>query len=145
MNLSGFNALIVMAALAASPASAKIEEFPPSFHTQMVKSGDAEIYVRVGGKGPAIVMLHGFADTGDMWAPLAKAIMADHTIIVPDLRGMGLSSHPPSGYDKKTQGQDIAAVMDALKVEKADLVTHDIGNMVGYALAAQFPDRITKW
>ena len=52
---------------------------------------------------------------------------------------------PPSGYDKATQGRDIAAVMDALKVEKADLVTHDIGNMVGYALAAQFPDRITNW
>jgi pimeloyl-ACP methyl ester carboxylesterase len=47
-------------------------------------------------------MLHGFADTGDMWAPLAKATMADHTIIVPDLRGMGLSSHPSSGYDKTT-------------------------------------------
>ena len=145
MNLTGFRACAVLAALAASPASAKIEEFPSSFHTQMVKSGDAEIYVRVGGKGPAVVMLHGFADTGDMWAPLAKAMMADHTIIIPDLRGMGLSSHPPSGYDKKTQGQDIAAVMDALKIEKADLVTHDIGNMVGYALAAQFPDRITKW
>ena len=145
MNLTVFRACAVLTALAASPASAKIEEFPSSFHTQMVKSGDAEIYVRVGGKGPAVVMLHGFADTGDMWAPLAKAMMADHTIIVPDLRGMGLSSHPPSGYDKKTQGRDIAAVMDALKVEKADLVTHDIGNMVGYALAAQFPDRITKW
>ncbi len=55
------------------------------------------------------------------------------------------AGRPPSGYDKATQGRDIAAVMDALKVEKADLVTHDIGNMVGYALAAQFPDRITKW
>jgi pimeloyl-ACP methyl ester carboxylesterase len=145
MNLSRFIAFSVLAVLAASPASARIEEFPPSFRTQMVKSGDAEIYVRVGGKGPGVVMLHGFADTGDMWAPLAKAMMADHTIVVPDLRGMGLSSHPPSGYDKATQGRDIAAVMDALKIEKADLVTHDIGNMVGYALAAQFPDRITKW
>jgi pimeloyl-ACP methyl ester carboxylesterase len=58
---------------------------------------------------------------------------------------MGLSSYPNVGYDKKTQGQDIAAVMDKLGVKTADLVTHDIGNMVGYALAAQFPDRITKW
>jgi len=91
------------------------------------------------------VLLHGFGDTGDMWAPAAKALYKDHTVIVPDLRGMGLSSQPPSGYDKKTQGQDIAKVMDALKVEKAALVTHDIGNMVGYALAAQYPDRITKW
>jgi pimeloyl-ACP methyl ester carboxylesterase len=101
--------------------------------------------VRVGGKGPAVVMLHGFGDTGDMWAPLANALVKDHTVIVPDLRGMGLSSYPAGGYDKKTQGQDIAAVMDKLGVQKADLVTHDIGNMVGYALAAQYPDRITKW
>jgi pimeloyl-ACP methyl ester carboxylesterase len=90
-------------------------------------------------------MLHGFGDTGDMWAPLAAALVKDHTVIVPDLRGMGLSSYPDTGYDKKTQAQDIARVMDKLNVQKADLVTHDIGNMVGYTLAAQYPDRITRW
>jgi pimeloyl-ACP methyl ester carboxylesterase len=90
-------------------------------------------------------MLHGFGDTGDMWAPLAKVMVKDRTVIVPDLRGMGLSSLPDTGYDKKTQAKDIAAVMDQLKVDKADLVTHDIGNMVGYALVAQYPARITKW
>jgi pimeloyl-ACP methyl ester carboxylesterase len=58
---------------------------------------------------------------------------------------MGLSSYPDTGYDKKTQAQDIAHVLDTLKIDKADLVTHDIGNMVGYALAAQYPDRITRW
>jgi pimeloyl-ACP methyl ester carboxylesterase len=127
------------------PAAAKIEKFAPEIKTQTIKTDGADIYVRVGGKGPAVVMLHGFGDTGDMWAPLANALVKDHTVIVPDLRGMGLSSYPNVGYDKKTQGQDIAAVMDRLGVQKADLVTHDIGNMVGYALAAQFPDRITKW
>jgi pimeloyl-ACP methyl ester carboxylesterase len=90
-------------------------------------------------------MLHGFADTGDMWAPLAAAMMKTNTIVVPDLRGMGLSSYPDKGYEKKNQAKDIAAVMDKLNIAKADLVTHDIGNMVGYALAAQYPDRITKW
>lgn len=80
-----------------------------------------------------------------MWAPVATALAGAHTVIVPDLRGMGLSSHPENGYDKKTQAHDIAAVMDAVRVERAALVTHDIGNMVGYALAAQYPDRITKW
>jgi pimeloyl-ACP methyl ester carboxylesterase len=58
---------------------------------------------------------------------------------------MGLSAHPDTGYTKKNQAADIAGVMDALKVPKADLVTHDIGNMVGYALAAQYPTRITRW
>ena len=95
--------------------------------------------------GPAVVMLHGFGDTGDMWAPAAAVLAKDHTVVVPDLRGMGLSAHPDTGYTKKNQARDIAGVMDRLKIEKADLVTHDIGNMVGYALAAQFPARITKW
>jgi pimeloyl-ACP methyl ester carboxylesterase len=126
-------------------ASAEVRPFPPSFHTAEIKTDGATIYVRVGGSGPAVVTLHGFADTGDMWEPLARVMMKDHTVIVPDLRGMGLSSHPEAGYDKKTQARDITAIMDKLNVQKADLVTHDIGNMVGYALAAQYPDRITKW
>jgi len=129
----------------ASPAFARIERFTRGFKIQRIATKGAIIYVRVGGSGPAVVMLHGFADTGDIWAPLAKALNKNHTVIVPDLRGMGVSSQPKGGYDKKTQGTDIATVMDKLNVQKADLVTHDIGNMVGYALAAQYPERITKW
>ena len=137
--------LAVALCLSSTPALAKIEKFPPEMRSQRIAVNGATLYVRAGGKGPAVVLLHGFGDTGDMWAPLAKALIKNHTVIVPDLRGMGLSSQPKGGYDKKTQGVDIAMLMDALKVQKADLVTHDIGNMVGYALAAQFPDRITKW
>jgi pimeloyl-ACP methyl ester carboxylesterase len=127
------------------PVFAAIEPFPAEFKIESISVNGVTLHVRVGGKGPAVVLLHGFADTGDMWAPLAKALYKDHTIIVPDLRGMGLSSQPADGYDKKTQGVDIAMMMDKLNIQKADLVTHDIGNMVGYALAAQYPDRITKW
>ena len=127
------------------PAAAGVLPFPSSFTTEDIQTGGATIHVRVGGHGPAVVMLHGFADTGDMWAPLATALAGEHTVIVPDLRGMGLSSHPESGYDKKTQGGDISRVLDSLKIETADLVTHDIGNMVGYAFAAQYPDRVTRW
>jgi len=140
---------IVLGAIAALTlvfsASAEVRPFPRGFQTQEIKTDGATIHVRVGGQGPAVVMLHGFGNTGDMWAPLAAALVKDHTIIVPDLRGMGLSSYPDTGYDKKTQAQDIARVMDKLNVAKADLVTHDIGNMVGYALAAQYPERITRW
>jgi len=130
--------------LLATPALA-VESFPPSFKTQTVKVNGTEISVRSGGSGPAVVLLHGFGDSGDMWAPVAKALMATHTVVVPDLRGFGLSGHPDTGYTKKNQALDIAGVMDALHIQKADLVTHDIGNMVGYALAAQFPARITRW
>lgn len=138
-------AAAVVALFVAAPALARIEPFPAGFHTQMVQSNGTSLFVRVGGKGPAVVLLHGFADTGDMWAPLAAVLVKDHTVIVPDLRGMGLSLHPEAGYTKQNQALDIAGVMDALGVRKADLVTHDIGNMVGYALVAQFPARISRW
>jgi pimeloyl-ACP methyl ester carboxylesterase len=137
--------LTVRVVFGAQPALAAIEPFPTDFRIERISVNGATLHVRVGGKGPAVVLLHGFADTGDMWAPLAKALYRDHTVIVPDLRGMGLSSQPAGGCDKKTEGVDIAMVMDKLNIQKADLVTHDIGNMVGYALAAQYPDRITKW
>ena len=136
---------ILVAILLSAPLVAGITPFPATFHTQMVPSNGTSLYVRVGGKGPAVVLLHGFGDTGDMWAPLAIVLAKDHTVIVPDLRGMGMSDHPDTGYTKKNEAVDIAGVMDALKVQKADLVTHDIGNMVGYALAAQYPVRVTRW
>ena len=131
--------------LVSVPAMARIVPFPPGFKTRSVETNGTKLYVRVGGKGPAVVLLHGFADTGDMWGAAAVALAKDHTVIVPDLRGMGLSAHPDVGYTKKNQAVDIAGVLDALNIEKADLVTHDIGNMVGYALAAQYPKRITRW
>ena len=129
---------------AMSPALS-IEPFPKAFKTREIATNGTTLHVRIGGTGPAVVLLHGFADTGDMWAPLAAVLATDHTVIVPDLRGMGLSAHPQSGYTKKNQALDIAGVMDALRITRADLVTHDIGNIVGYALAAQFPHRITLW
>jgi pimeloyl-ACP methyl ester carboxylesterase len=138
-------AALAAAAVLVTPAFAHIEAFPGIFHTRMVQTNGTSLFVRVGGQGPAVVLLHGFGDTGDMWAPLAAVLARDHTVIVPDLRGMGLSAHPQSGYTKKNQALDITGVMDALRVTRADLVTHDIGNMVGYALAAQFPQRITRW
>jgi pimeloyl-ACP methyl ester carboxylesterase len=122
-----------------------MQEYPSSFHTQMVESNGTSLYVRIGGHGSAVVLLHGFGDTGDMWAPLAAELVKDHTVIAPDLRGMGLSAHPRNGYTKRNQAVDIAGVMDELRVQKAHLVTHDIGNMVGYALAAQYPALISSW
>jgi pimeloyl-ACP methyl ester carboxylesterase len=122
-----------------------IQPFPAGFRIQQIKAGGTTIHTRVGGKGPAVVLLHGFGDTGDMWAPAAVALAANRTVIVPDLRGMGLSSQPAGGYDKKTQATDIAAVLDELKADKAAVVSHDIGNMVAYAFAAQYSGRVTRW
>ncbi len=151
------------AILVSFPAAAQVQPFPVGFRTQEIATNGATLHVRVGGKGPgvlllhgygetgdggkgpAVLLLHGYGETGDMWAPLAAELQRDHVVVVPDLRGIGLSSHPAGGYDKKTQAGDIAGVLDALKIERVDLVTHDIGNMVGYAFAAQYPDRVTKF
>lgn len=135
---------VAVALACAGPAAAQSLTFPKNFRTQEIATNGVTLHVRVGGTGPAVVLLHGYGETGDMWVPLAIDLARDHQVIVPDLRGMGLSSIPAGGYDKKMQGRDIAGVMDALKVERAEVVAHDIGNMVAFALAAQYPSRVTK-
>ncbi|RYG20775.1 MAG: alpha/beta hydrolase [Caulobacteraceae bacterium] len=126
----------------AFPAVAQVPDFPPTFQTRELQTNGVTLHVRVGGHGPAVLLLHGYGETGDMWSPLAAALDDDHTVIVPDLRGMGLSSHPDGGFDKMNQGMDMQGILAALGVQRYDLVAHDIGNMVGFALATQQPDRI---
>ena len=136
--------LIALAAMTAGPAIAQVEPFPPAFHEQDIATNGTNIHVRVGGHGPAVVLLHGYGETGDMWAPLAANLVRDHMVIVPDLRGLGLSAKPVTGYAKKLQGYDVSGVLDALHVDKVDLVTHDIGNMVGFAFVQENPGRVTR-
>ena len=75
---------------------------------------------------------------------LAAELARTHTVVVPDLRGMGLSSHPEGGYDKRTQAADIRSVLTQLKIDQSDVVGHDIGTMVAYAYAARYPDKTTR-
>src|SRR5213592_1215752 len=112
---------------------------PSSFQAKTIHSPEAaDIFVRWGGKGPVAVLLHGYAENSDSWAPLAADLMKDHTVVVPDLRGIGRSSKPVNGYDKKTQATDIRAVITGLGYDKTFVVTHDIGNMVAYAYTATY-------
>lgn len=132
--------LITFMLLALSiPAQAGVTPFPAAFRVQDIPVEGVTLHVRVGGKGPAVVLLHGFGDTGDMWAPLAADLAKDHTVVVPDLRGMGLSSIPDSGYDKKTQAGDIRALLAALGIEHSVVIGHDIGTMVAFAYATRYP------
>ena len=135
--------LVLAVSLWTVSASADVAPFPATFAVKDIDTNGVTIHTRIGGKGPAVLMLHGFGESGDMWEPLAIALAKNHKVIVPDLRGMGLSSHPAGGFDKKNQAIDMTGVLDTLHVKSFDLVAHDIGNMVAFAMATRMPDRIT--
>jgi pimeloyl-ACP methyl ester carboxylesterase/uncharacterized RmlC-like cupin family protein len=138
--------LVVVALLAMAMGSSQSPpSLPSSFQAKTIRSPEeADIFVRWGGTGPVVVLLHGYAENSDSWAPLAADLMKDHTVIVPDLRGIGRSSKPADGYDKKTQAKDIRAVVTSLGYDKTFVVAHDIGNMVAYAYAAIYPDKVER-
>jgi len=140
--------LIVLCTLlfTAGAASGEVPALPSSFHAKTIHSPEgADIFVRSGGSGSTVVVLiHGYAENSDSWAPLAADLMKDHTVVVPDLRGIGRSSKPPGGYDKKTQAKDIRSVVTGLGFDRTLVVAHDIGNMVAYAYAAMYPDKVER-
>jgi pimeloyl-ACP methyl ester carboxylesterase len=140
----GLGLVLIATFVLGAPAVAQDLVYPADFRTQQITTNGTTIHVRVGGNGPAVVLLHGYAETGDMWAPLSAELARDFTVIAPDLRGMGLSARADNGFDKKNQAEDVAGVMDALGVANADVVAHDIGNMVAFAFAAQHPGRVRR-
>jgi pimeloyl-ACP methyl ester carboxylesterase len=136
---------LLAAAIAVAPhAAAQPQPYPASFKRQEIATNGTTLHVRVGGSGPAVVLLHGFGDTGDMWTPLAVELAKNHRVVVPDLRGIGLSAKPEDGYEKKNQAKDIRGVLDTLGIDQADVVGHDIGVMVAYAYAVSYPSKTTK-
>ena len=137
-------AAVLFSLMAVLPAAAAVSSFSDKFSVREVPANGTTIHVRIGGSGPAVVLLHGFGDTGDMWAPLASALVGTHTVIVPDLRGMGLSAAAERGFEKTNQAKDVAEVLSSLKIDKADIIGHDIGNMVAFAFAERYPDRTTS-
>ena len=102
------------------------------------------INYKIAGQGPAIVLLHGYTQTSHMWLPLIPKLATSNTVIAPDLRGIGASERSASGYDKKTMAQDIRELVRQLGHKEVKLVGHDIGLMVAYAYAAQYPGEVSK-
>lgn len=116
----------------------------PGFVARNADVNGTQIHYRVGGSGPAVVLLHGYAETSHMWNPLMPQLAKTHTVIVPDLRGAGGSAKPPGGYDKKNMAVDIHELVKSLGINNAAIVGHDIGLMVAYAYAAQFPNETSR-
>jgi len=140
-------AALVAILLAWFPGRVRAAEVP-GFSERNVQVNGTTIHYRIGGRGSPVVLLHGYAQTGHMWTPLLPALAKRHTVIVPDLRGAGASSKPAGGYDKKNMARDIhelvRAVMGGDKPAPAAIVGHDIGLMVAYAYAAQYPDDTSR-
>lgn len=105
---------------------------------------DVRLHYLSAGKGEPVILLHGYAQNSRMWRPLIVELAKSRLVIAPDLRGFGQSSKPDSGYDKKTMAQDIHGLATSLGFKRASVVGHDIGLMVAYAYAAQYPNEVDR-
>jgi len=119
--------------------TAAADEIPAGFTQHFADVNGVHLHYFIGGKGSVVVLLHGYTETSHMWLPIMPQLAENHTVIVPDLRGAGDSSKPESGYDKKNMAVDIHDLTASLGFDHVTIVGHDIGLMVAYAYAAQFP------
>lgn len=132
-------ALLILAAQAAH-AAAPIDVPVAGFSDQYATVNGVRLHYKIGGQGTPVVLLHGYAQTGHMWVPAMRELVKHHTVIVPDLRGAGGSDKPAGGYDKKNMAVDIHELVKSVGGGgPATVVGHDIGMMVAYGYAAQFP------
>lgn len=126
---------VAAGAQAAAPIDVKVDGFTDNY----ADVNGVRIHYKVGGKGTPVLLLHGYAQTGHMWVPVMRELVKNHTVIVPDLRGAGGSGKPETGYDKKNMAVDMHELVKTISSEPAAVVGHDIGMMVAYGYAAQFP------
>jgi pimeloyl-ACP methyl ester carboxylesterase len=133
---------VALISSSASFAESLSEKSAPQ--SKFAEVNGVKLHYLVAGKGDPVVLLHGFAQTSHMWRPLIAKLSDKHTVIAPDLRGFGQSSAPEGGYTKKAMAQDIHALVKSLKYDRIRLVGHDIGLMVAYAYAAQYPSEVDR-
>ena len=117
---------------------------PAEIESRVTEVHGLRAHYLAAGEGDAVLLLHGYAQTSHMWRPLIRELARTHLVIAPDLRGFGDSAKPATGYDKKTLAQDVHALAASLGLQRVSLVGHDIGLMVAYAYAAQYPDEVER-
>jgi len=130
--------------LATSPPLSASSAAGPGFSERFTDANGVRLHYFLGGAGSPVVLLHGYAETSHMWLPLIAKLADKHTVIAPDLRGFGQSSAPADGYTKAAMARDIHALVKKLKYDRIRLVGHDIGLMVAYAYAAQYPAEVDR-
>ena len=130
--------LVLCASVFAGTANAQAPQ------SKFAEANGIRMHYLVAGKGDPIVLLHGFAETSHMWRPLIAELAKNHTVIAPDLRGYGSTAAPADGYTKAAMARDIHALVGSLGHKSIAIVGHDIGLMVAYAYAAQYPQEVKR-
>lgn len=114
------------------------------FHIRRIGLNNTTINVATGGSGPAILFLHGWPHTWEIWRDVMEEMKSSYTVIAPDLRGLGASAREERGYDLHTLVDDATGLLDALGLQTAGVVGIDLGVAVSWMLAARHPDRVNK-
>jgi pimeloyl-ACP methyl ester carboxylesterase len=138
--------VVLFAALFSAPfaAVAQTKDEPNAIESRSAQVEGIGIHYLIAGHGPAVILLHGYTQTSRMWRPLMPKLVQKFTVIAPDLPGIGDSDIPKDGSDMKTAAIRIHALVKSLGISKARVVGHDIGLMIAYAYAAQFPAEVEK-
>ena len=125
-----------------------VPNLPQGFHdvfeSYRVETGEIELHAVIGGEGPPLLLLGGWPQNWYIWRDVMLPLARHFTVVVPDPRGLGISDKPQAGYDKGTLGRDLFGLMSALGHERFAMVGHDCGMWVGYAMAADQPQRIAR-
>ena len=130
--------------LAASSAKAYAQPADEAIVSRTAEINGVKLHYMSAGHGTPLILLHGYAETSRMWMPIIPELAKRFTVIAPDLPGIGDSDIPADGLDMKSAAIRIHELAKSLGVQKAEVVGHDIGLMVAYAYAAQFPTEVTK-
>ena len=126
------------------PVFAQSEKADGAIASRIAEVDGLKLHYLMAGHGPAVILLHGYAETSRMWRPLIPQLAEKYTVVAPDLPGIGDSEIPQDGLDMKAAAMKIHDLARSLGITKARVVGHDIGLMVAYAYAAQFPAETEK-
>jgi len=142
---------VIVAVLGFAGVAAAVAAPPPAptaasgIESRFADVNGLRMHYLVAGKGGSpVILLHGYAQNSHMWRPLMNELGKTHLVIAPDLRGFGDTTKAETGYDKKSMARDVHALARSLGIEKAGIAGHDIGLMVAYAYAAQYPAEVER-
>jgi pimeloyl-ACP methyl ester carboxylesterase len=135
-------AAIALMASVMGPGGASAQQPPEPVESKFAEANGVRLHYLVAGQGDPVLLLHGFGQSSHMWRPLIRELARNHTVIAADLRGAGQSDAPDEGYAKSSMARDVHALMAGLGYDKVSVVGHDMGMMVAYAYAVQFPGHV---